>query len=229
MLGSRSWHGMWQLIMSLAGLSLASTRWVTILKSTQIGRQVNKVGFVGHQTGDFWRNHDFKQTAAFFLLHNWFKDTVGKIFYPTICSEYKACRKWHSPSTNSKQKSKCFSEKGQTCPKMSPPLPAQNPHVLQIREEDGHTNIWGQTEALWGRKSDLQDFVFLASCAVCSLRFSKGRCRNETAFCFWWYFPFSLQPKIVTASKFERHLDEEVYLENLNFFDAVSFSYYAVH
>ena len=78
MLGSRSWHGMWQLIMSLAGLSLASTRWVTILKSTQIGRQVNEVGFVGHQTGDFWRNHDFKQTAAFFLLHNWFKDTVGK-------------------------------------------------------------------------------------------------------------------------------------------------------
>ena len=111
---------------------------------------------------------------------------------------------------------------------MNPPLPAQNPHVLQIREEDGHTNIWGQTEALWGRKSDLQDFVFFASCAVCSLRFSKGRCRNETAFCFWWYFPFSFQPKIVTASKFERHLDEVVYLENLNFFDAVSLSHVKV-
>ena len=56
------------------------------------------------------------------------------------------------------------------CQKMSPTLPAQNPHVLQIREEDGHTNIWGQTEALWGRKSDLQDFVFSAWCAS-SLQF----------------------------------------------------------
>ena len=162
------------------------------------------------------------------ILQNWFTNIGARILYPTMLFLYLNIKLVKSDTVPAQTQSKTQNrlKKG---PKMSTTLPAENPHVLQIREEDGHTNIWGQTEALWGRKSDLQDFVFFAPCAVCSLRFSKGRCRNETAFCFWWYFPFSLQPKIVTASKFERHLDEEVYLENLNFFDAVSFSYYAVH
>ena len=60
-------------------------------------------------------------------------------------------------------------------------------------------------------------------CTVFSC-FLTGDPGTRPVFAFDDIFLFSLQPKIVTASKFERHLDEEVYLENLNFFDAVSFS-----
>ena len=112
---------------------------------------------------------------------------------------------------------------------MSPTLPAQNPHVLQIREEDGHTNIWGQTEALWGRKSDLQDFVSLLGVLFAVWGFLRtDDAGTRPLFAFDDISRFSLQPKIVTASKFERHLDEVVYLENLNFFDAVSLSHVKV-